>query len=305
MQKFDENGKFLKVVGSKGPAPGQLGEPTGIDIGPGGNIWVADWQNNRVAVFNEAGEFVTQFGSAGAGNGQFNHPDAIAVGSRGDVWVGDQSNGRVQEFDQNGTYLGQFGSQGTGAGQFSFAYPFGIATDSKGSIWVADTNNSRIQRWLAPNTAVTGYLEPISATATDVGFGVTSLSVTLTDRSGKTESLGQASQSCAGGACPLTYQLPEVDLSSKPSGPYLLNVVATDGAGNRRTSPRVLSVDASPPVVNLSGPLAESAGHPLSVPNSQLNIAASDTDPVNGGVRAINVERDGQLVASYPSNCSK
>jgi len=304
VQKFDENGSFLKVVGSKGSAPGQLGEPTGIDIGPGGKVWVADWQNNRVAVFNEAGEFVTQFGVAGTGNGQFSHPDAIAVGTRGDVWVGDQGNGRVQEFDQNGTYLGQFGSKGTGNGQFSFTYPFGIATDSKGSIWIADPNNSRIQRWLAPNTTVTGHLEPLSVLASDAGFGVTSLSIKLADQSGNTETLGQISQSCTNGACSLSYQLNEPDFSSQPDGPYLLSEIATDGAGNRRISSRVLNLDSTPPEVDLSGALAESAGQPLSAPSAQLDIDASDIDPVNGGIRTLNVERDGRLVASYPSNCS-
>ena len=304
LQKFDENGAFLKVVSSKGSAPGQLGEPTGIDIGPNGKVWVTDWQNNRVTVFNEAGEYLTQFGSAGAGAGQFSRPDAIAIGSRGDVWVGDQNNGRIQEFDQNGTYLGQFGSKGSGPGQFNFAYPMGVATDSKGSVWIADTNNHRIQRWLVPNTTVSGYLEPLSATATDGGYGVTSVAVKLTDAAGSTEVLGQTSKSCTAGACPLNFNLEELDLSGKPSGTYLLSVVATDGAGNVREVSRVLSLDSTPPELELAGSLVESAGQPLNALSAQLDIAASDSDPASGGVNQINVERDGRLVASYPSNCS-
>ena len=304
IQKFDENGNFLKAVGSKGSGLGQLGEPTGIDVGPNGKVWVTDWQNNRVAVFNEAGEFVTQFGSAGAGNGQFNRPDAIAVGSRGDVWVGDQNNGRIQEFDQNGAYLGQFGSKGSGPGQFNFTYPIGVTTDSKGSLWIADTNNHRVQRWLVPNTTVSGYLEPLGATATDGGFGVTSLTVKLTDKAGSTEVLGQATQGCSNGACPLSYDLEEFDLSEKPSGPYLLTVAATDGAGNARKTSRVLSLDSTPPEIELSGALAESAGQPLTTPSAQLGISASDVDPASGGIKTLNVERNGQLVASYPSDCS-
>lgn len=304
VQKFDESGNFLKVVGSKGSGAGQLGEPTGIDVGPNGKVWITDWQNNRVAVFNEAGEFVTQFGSAGSGNGQFNRPDAIAVGSRGDVWVGDQNNGRIQEFDQNGTYLGQFGSKGSGTGQFSFTYPMGVTTDSKGSLWIADTNNYRIQRWLIPNTAVNGYLEPISAATTDNGFGVTSVSVKLTDKAGDTEVLGQTTQACSKGACPLNYNLEELDLSEMSSGPYLLTVAATDGAGNVRRVSRVLNLDSTPPEIELSGELAESAGEPLSAPSSELAISASDADPASGGIKTINVERDDQLVASYPSDCS-
>jgi sugar lactone lactonase YvrE len=304
VQKFDENGNFLKVVGSKGTGIGQLGEPTGIDIGPNGNVWVADWQNNRIAVFDEAGEFVKQFGSAGAGAGQFNRPDAIAVGSRGDVWVGDQNNGRIQEFDQNGTYLGQFGSQGSGQGQFSFAYPMGVATDSKGSVWIADTNNHRIQRWLVPNTTVSGHLEPLNASATDSGYGVASIAVKLTDEAGGTEVIGQASQACGDGGCPLSYKLEELDLSEQPSGTYLVRVLATDAAGNTREVSRVLSIDSTPPELELSGPLAEGAGLPLSAPSAELEIGASDSDPASDGVSQVNVERDGQLVASYPSDCS-
>jgi sugar lactone lactonase YvrE len=304
LQKFDENGNFLKVVGSEGSGPGQLREPTGIDIGPDGKVWVADWLCNRISVFNEAGGFVTQFGSAGTGNGQFNRPDAIAIGSRGDVWVGDQNNDRIQEFDQSGTYLGQFGSLGSGPGQFSFTYPLGLTTDSKGSLWIADTNNSRIQRWLIPNTTVSGYLEPLGASATDTGFGVASLSMKLTDGAGKTEVLGQATQTCSKGACPLSYNLEEFDLSEKPSGPYLLTIEATDAAGNVRRTSRVFSLDSAPPEIVLSGTLAEGAGQPLTTSSAELDISASDADPASGGIKTINVEREGQLVASYPSDCS-
>jgi sugar lactone lactonase YvrE len=305
VQKFDENGNFLKVVGSKGSGVGQLGEPTGIDVGPNGNIWVADWQNNRVSVFNEAGEFVRQFGGEGSGDGQFKHPDTVAVGSKGDVWVGDQLNGRVQEFDQNGTYLGQFGSNGSGPGQFSFNFPFGLATDSKGSIWVADTLNNRIQRWLVPNTTLSGYLDPPSATATDGGFGVTSIAVKLTNEAGETEVVDQTSQSCGQGACPLGYEPEELDLSGEPSGTYLLTFAASDGAGNVRESSRVLNLDSAPPELELSGSLAESAGQPLTTSSAALAIAASDPDQGSDGVTQLNIERDGQLVASYPSDCSE
>jgi streptogramin lyase len=304
VQKFNENGNFLKVVSSKGSGVGQLGEPTGIDIGPNGKVWVTDWQNNRVAVFNESGEFLTQFGSTGTGNGQFDRPDAIAVGNRGDVWVGDQNNGRVQEFDQNGIYVGQFGSKGSGPGQFSFAYPMGVTTDSKGSVWVADTNNHRIQRWLVPNTTVSGYLEPLKAAASDAGHGVASIAVKLTNQAGETEVLGQTSQLCSEGGCPLDYELEELDLSGKPSGTYMLTVVATDVAGNVREDSRVLSLDSTPPELELGGPLAESAGLPLNAASAELEIAASDSDPASGGISQINVERDGQLVASHPSDCS-
>ncbi len=303
LQKFDQSGTFMKAVGSKGSGAGQLGEPTGIDIGPNGNVWIADAQNDRVAIFNEAGEFVTQFGSAGSGDGQLSHPAAIAVGSRGDVWVGDQGNSRIQEFDQSGAYVARLGTKGSGPGELNLGYPMGIATDSKGSLWITDTNNNRVQRWLIPSTAVNGYLEPIEADATDTGFGVTSLAVKLTDATGKTEVIDQTTQTCDQGGCPLDLDLEEVDLSEHPSGTYLLSVVATDGSGNHGTVSRVVNLDSSPPEIELSGALAESSGGALGSPSAGLEIDASDPDQ-DGGIAALNVERDGRLVASYPSDCS-
>jgi hypothetical protein len=128
--------------------------------------------------------------------------------------------------------------------------------------------------------------------------------VKLTNQAGETETLGQTSQSCSPGACPLGYELEELDLSERPSGTYLLSVIATDGAGNLREVSRVLSLDSTPPELALAGPLAESAGMPLNTSSAKLEMSATDSDPASGGVSKLNVERDGQLVASFPSNCS-
>ncbi len=151
VQKFDSSGGFLKVVGSYGTGAGQFRESAGIDAGPGGKIWVSDWQDNHVSVFSEAGEFLFKFGSYGTGNGQFNHPDAVEVDSRGNVWVGEDGNDRVQLFDQTGQHLATFGAKGTGSGQFEFTWPMGLGADDKGNLWITDVSNHRIQRWLIPD----------------------------------------------------------------------------------------------------------------------------------------------------------
>ncbi len=302
LQKFNEKGEFIKVVGSKGTGQGQMAEPTGIAIGPGNNVWVADWGNNRVTVFNESGGFVRQFGTSGSGNGQFSHPDVIEVDAQGDVWVVDQGNNRIQEFNQSGEYVAKFGASGSGKGQFSFSWPMGIAADSKGNLWISDTNNNRVERWLAPNSTVTGQLDPINAAATDTGFGVTSVTAKLTDDAGTTEVLGQTTQSCAKGKCPLSLNLPEPDLSEKPAGTYLLVFSATDGAGNVRKVNKVIGLDPMPPTIALSGTLAEHANKPLNAPSGELTIKASD--PAGSGVKTINVERDHRRVATYPYSCA-
>lgn len=302
LQKFGEQGEFIKVVGSKGTGQGQMIESTGIDIGPGDSVWVADWGNNRVTVFNSEGGFVRQFGTSGSGNGQFSRPDVIEVDDAGNVWVGDQNNSRVQRFNLSGEYVAKFGASGSGKGQFSFSWPMGIASDSMGSLWISDTGNNRVQRWLAPNVTVTGPLDPINVSATDLGFGVTSVSAQLTGVDGTMEVLGESSQSCPKGQCSLSVGLPEPDLSEKPEGVYMLTFSAQDGAGNKGKVSKVIGLDPTPPTIALSGTLAERASKPLNAPSGDLSIKADD--PAGSGVREINVERDGRRVARFPYSCA-
>jgi DNA-binding beta-propeller fold protein YncE/4-amino-4-deoxy-L-arabinose transferase-like glycosyltransferase len=56
VQVFSRDGTFLTAFGGFGSEPGQLIEPTGILIGPDGNVWVADSGNARIQVFTIEGQ---------------------------------------------------------------------------------------------------------------------------------------------------------------------------------------------------------------------------------------------------------
>jgi len=92
---------FSFAFGSFGTGNGQFNSPRGIAVGSGGNIYVADTNNNRVQIFDSSGAFQSTFGSFGTGNGQFNFPFGIAVGSGGNIYVADSFNRRVQVFSQS------------------------------------------------------------------------------------------------------------------------------------------------------------------------------------------------------------
>jgi sugar lactone lactonase YvrE len=164
LEKFNENGVFIRSVSTRGNGPEQLGEPVGIAIAPGGNVYVTDWEDDKVAEYGEGGAFIRQFGSQGSEAGQLQQPTGIAIDSRGDVWVADQNNGRVEEFTQAGQYLGHFGAKGTGAAQFELGYPTGIVTDAAGDLWITDTGDDRVEKWNSPN-----YLSPMAAYDTAIG----------------------------------------------------------------------------------------------------------------------------------------
>ena len=135
---------FDSAFGSIGAGDSQFNTPTDVAIGPEGDLWVADYANNRIQHFNPAGEFVGQFGSPGSGAGKLNNPASIAIDAGGDLWVADKGNSRIQKFSPEGALLDQSGSLGSGNGQFS--RPEGIAIDAAGDIWVSDTYNYRIQK---------------------------------------------------------------------------------------------------------------------------------------------------------------
>ena len=305
VEVFNHKGEFLMHVGEHSWAnyPGQLVTPQSIDIAPNGDAWVVDQWMNMVSVFNHEGKFLFRFGSEGTGRGQFHYPDAVEVDENGYAWVGDSGNHRVQVFDTSGEYVTQFGEKGSGDGQFGGDYTMRIAVGHD-DVWVVDQGNARVQRWKIPNPAVGGYVDPITASATDSDSGVTSLALKLTNESGKSEILEQRSQTCSKGACSLNSEFSDIELSERPPGAYTLTVEAKDVAGRRSEASRVVNLDPQPPEISLSGVLAERAGEPLNASSGELSILAKDSNLAASGIERINVERDHQRVASYPTNCS-
>ncbi|MEZ4662952.1 MAG: NHL repeat-containing protein [Caldilineaceae bacterium] len=76
--------------------------PWGIAVDELGDVYVADWRNDRVQKFSATGEFCMTIGQAGCGNGEFNRPSGVAVDLHGDIYVADRGNNRVQLFSAEG-----------------------------------------------------------------------------------------------------------------------------------------------------------------------------------------------------------
>lgn len=165
---------FDSTFGSLGSGPALFNTPTDVTIGPEGDLWVADYANNRIQHFNPAGEYLGQFGSLGSGAGQLNNPASIAIDAEDNLWVADKGNSRIQKFSPEGALLDGFGSLGSGNGQFN--RPEGIAIDAAGDIWVSDTYNYRIQKFTAEGDFIEvvapeglGHVEPTGIDAGPAG----------------------------------------------------------------------------------------------------------------------------------------
>ncbi|HST31998.1 MAG TPA: hypothetical protein VLJ80_00620 [Solirubrobacteraceae bacterium] len=137
-------------VGLSGAGNSQFSWLAGLTLDSSGNLWIADYGNNRVQELTAAGGFVQKFGTEGTANGQFKGPLNIAF-SGGKVYVTDYGNNRVQKFSTAGAYESKFGEAGTGNGKFSG--PYAIAADPvSGNLLVVDSGNARVQVFSAEGT---------------------------------------------------------------------------------------------------------------------------------------------------------
>ena len=157
--------------------------PTGVAVDSAGNLWVADYNHNRVLVFQDPIAKATNM-AAGAdknASGVLGQPDftlatdwqtsqsgmwlpySLAADAAGNLWVADTRNYRVLLYkdafnkaiaaagtDKNASgVLGQpgFTSNDGMITQTGMNYPSGVAVDTAGTLWVADTSSNRVLRF--------------------------------------------------------------------------------------------------------------------------------------------------------------
>jgi predicted membrane-bound mannosyltransferase/DNA-binding beta-propeller fold protein YncE len=156
VQKFDPNGKFLKMWGGFGDsgqkasgAEGRFYGPRGIAVGEDGRVYVADTGNKRVQVFDADGKFVAQFGGGGLLDGNLDEPVGVAVTGAGEAVVVDTWNGRIQVFSRDGQALrkwdiaGWFDPAADDLGHSKVGKPYvGVGPDDR--VYVSDQAGNRI-----------------------------------------------------------------------------------------------------------------------------------------------------------------
>lgn len=102
VQAFDTGGDFLHkwggpfALGLYGPFKGWFTTTTSIAVGPEGNVFVADFYNDRIQKFTAEGDYLTAFGSEPENPGH--SAMAVAVGSDGTVWSVNFADNRVEKW---------------------------------------------------------------------------------------------------------------------------------------------------------------------------------------------------------------
>ena len=144
---FDPVGGELSVWSK---AEGMLGfsTPSGIALGPGGEVLVADSKLGVVARLDRKGET-----RAAIGRGLLKRPTGLAYDAKARLlYVSDTGAHDIKVFDDQGKLLKTLGRRGEGPGEFNFPTHLAFAN---GELYVTDAMNSRIQVLDAATGAVT------------------------------------------------------------------------------------------------------------------------------------------------------
>lgn len=151
-----------------------LYSPTDVVLDSTGNIYIADYNNNRIRKIDvSTGNISTVAGGSSGGDGglataaSLNQPKSVAIDSNGNIFIADTSNHKIRRVDNitknistiagNGSPTGganpiNDGANGTTA---SLNNPSGVAVDSSGNVYIADTLNRRIRRVDATTNIIT------------------------------------------------------------------------------------------------------------------------------------------------------
>lgn len=158
----------------------QLDNPKSVAVDAAGNLYIADYNNQRIRKVNNSGVISTFAGigtqgfSGDGGNAtsaEFNWPIGVAVDQSGNVYVVDIFNHRIRKINSAGiisTFAGTgnagYNGDGIAATSADLNNPFGVATDALGNVYIADNFNNRVRK-----VSTSGIITTIAGTGTS-GF---------------------------------------------------------------------------------------------------------------------------------------
>lgn len=161
----------------------ELYHPSGVALDTAGNIYIADFANNRIRkVTVSRNDISTVAGNGTAGyNGDggsaisavLNTPYSVAVDASGNIYISDTNNYRVRKVTAStgvistvaGTGTGGYSGNGGAATSAKISQPMGLALDAASNVYFADWGNAVIREV----TATTGNISTVAGSGSN-GF---------------------------------------------------------------------------------------------------------------------------------------
>lgn len=171
IRKVDTNGNISTIAGTNaagfsgdgGPAKvAKLNAPQGVAVDNFGNIFIADYYNNRIRRVDTNGTITTFAGSNFNGFGgdgglavsaRLNNPMGVVVDSFGYVFFSDYHNNRIRQVDMNsiittvaGNGSALFSGDGGAATNAGLFQPYGVTIETDGSLLITDMLDYCVRR---------------------------------------------------------------------------------------------------------------------------------------------------------------
>jgi len=176
----------------------QLFNTKGLAVDGAGNLFIAEYGNNRVRKVTPDGIIRTVAGNGTLGfsgdggpatSAQLNYPAGIAVDAAGNLFIADGSNHRIRKVAPDGTIATVagngnngnpfFGGDGGPATSAQLFVPEDVAVDAEGNLFIADFGNSRIRK-VTPG----GIISTVAGGGIGLADGIPATSTQLNSPSG-------------------------------------------------------------------------------------------------------------------------
>lgn len=136
-----------------------LANPQGVAVDAAGNVYVADYGNNRIRKISTTG-IISNFAGSGTGidggaatTADVYHPAAVAVDASGNVYIAETGNNRVRKVNTSGiistiagTGVSGYSGDAGAATAAKLSSPYGVTVDASGNVYIADLGNNRIRK---------------------------------------------------------------------------------------------------------------------------------------------------------------
>ncbi|OGP11992.1 MAG: hypothetical protein A3G39_07000 [Deltaproteobacteria bacterium RIFCSPLOWO2_12_FULL_43_16] len=279
VRKISINGIITTVAGNGtygfsgdgGPATSaRLYYPSDVAVDSQGNLFIADYGNNRIRKVSLDGIMTTVAGNGGSGfsgdggsaiSAQVNPVD-VAVDTQGNLYIADWNNNRIRKVDADGIITTVVGDE-----TLTVLYqPAGIALDVYGNIYIADYGHERVKKFT-------------------IGGGITTVA-----GNGIHSSYGDGGRATSAAIV-------------EPHG------VALDGDGNLFIADwgcRIRKVGATiTPVINSLFPTSGAVGTSVTISGSRFGTTQGTSTATFNGIAATSTSwNDTSIVTSVPTGAS-
>ncbi|MFZ4796277.1 MAG: PKD domain-containing protein [Bacteroidia bacterium] len=171
-------GNGTKGNGGDGSAAtyANLNHPIGIALDGFGNLYIADFENNKIRKVNASTGIISTVAGSGtfgyggdsgsATSAKLAYPTSVIVDGSGNLYIADTYNNRVRKVNigtgiistvaGNGTQA--FGGDDSAATGANLYQPYEVALDASGNLYIADNGNNRIRKV----NAITGIISTVA-----------------------------------------------------------------------------------------------------------------------------------------------